>query len=43
MGQYARQMASGTGKIGMRYYNLLTQKQIDKEIKHLKKVKTRRY
>ena len=29
VGQYARKMASGTGKIGMRYYNLLTQKQID--------------
>ena len=28
IGQYARKMASGTGKIGMRYYNLLDQKQL---------------
>lgn len=27
IGQYARKMASGTGSIGMRVYNLLTQKQ----------------
>ncbi len=28
VGQYARKMASGTGKIGLRFYNLLTQKQL---------------
>lgn len=27
VGQYARKMASGTGDIGLRFYNLLTQKQ----------------
>lgn len=27
VGQYARKMASGTGEIGLRFYNLLTQKQ----------------
>lgn len=27
VGQYARKMASGTGKIGLRFYNLLNQKQ----------------
>ncbi|MGN1020877.1 MAG: hypothetical protein ACI4O7_10990 [Aristaeellaceae bacterium] len=28
VGQYARKMASGTGSIGLRFYNLLTQEQI---------------
>ena len=28
VGQYARKMASGTGDIGLRFFNLLTQKQI---------------
>lgn len=28
VGQYARKMASGTGKIGLRFYDLLTQKEI---------------
>lgn len=28
VGQYARKMASGTGEIGLRFYNLLTQKQV---------------
>ena len=28
VGQYARKMASGTGKIGLRFYNLLNQEQI---------------
>lgn len=28
VGQYARKMASGTGKIGLRFYNLLNQKQM---------------
>jgi len=28
VGQYARKMASGTGKIGLRFYDLLTQKQL---------------
>ncbi|MGN0745486.1 MAG: PQQ-binding-like beta-propeller repeat protein [Aristaeellaceae bacterium] len=28
VGQYARKMASGTGKIGLRFYNLLTQEQV---------------
>ncbi len=28
VGQYARKMASGTGKIGMRFYNLLDQKEM---------------
>ena len=29
VGQYARKMASGQGKIGLRFYDLLTQKQIN--------------
>ncbi len=28
VGQYARKMASGTGKIGLRFYNLMNQKQV---------------
>ncbi len=28
VGQYARKMASGTGKIGLRFYDLLTQRQL---------------
>lgn len=28
VGQYARKMASGTGKIGLRFFNLLTQKEV---------------
>lgn len=28
VGQYARKMATGTGKIGLRFYDLLTQKQL---------------